>query len=143
MLTDAQIKNLPLPEKRQLIPVDKASGLYLIHQPSDAKSWAVWYRIDGIQTKLTLGTYPTVSLKTARKRALEAKGAAAGGKDLAAEKRAARGARKAEQSIKDHVEDVVDSFVEKYLPKECKPSWAKEAERLLRVEIVPKFGKKR
>jgi len=143
MLTDAQIKNLPLPEKRQLIPVDKASGLYLIHQPSDAKSWAVWYRIDGIQTKLTLGTYPTVSLKTARKLALEAKGAAAGGKDPAAVKRAAREARKAADATADHVADVVDSFVKKYLAKRAKPSWAKEAERLLRIEIVPKFGKKR
>jgi integrase len=143
MLTDAQIKNLKIPDKRKVIPVDKISGLYLIHQPTDAKSWAVWYRVDGIQTKLTLGTYPAVSLKAARKRALEAKGAAAGGKDLAAEKRAAREARKAAHASAHHVADVVDSFVKKYLAKECKPSWAKEAERLLRVEIVPKFGKKR
>ena len=144
MLTDVQIKNLPLPEKRRLIPVDKISGLYLIHQPTDAKSWAVWYRVDGIQTKLTLGTYPTVSLKMARKRALEARGAAAGGKDLAAEKRVAREARKATaDSTADHVADVVDSFVREHLAKKAKPSWAKEAERLLRIEIVPKFGKKR
>jgi hypothetical protein len=55
MLTDLQIKNLPLPGTRKLIPVDKISGLYLIHQPTGSKSWAVWYRVGGAQTKLTLG----------------------------------------------------------------------------------------
>jgi integrase len=143
MLTDVQIKNLPLPEKRKLIPIDKISGLYLIHQPTGAKSWAVWYRVNGIQTKFTLGSYPTVSLKTARKRALEAKGAAAGGKDLAAEKRAAREARHAAHATADRVDDVIGSFVKKHLANKAKPSWATEAERLLRVEIIPKFGKRR
>ena len=92
---------------------------------------------------MTLGSYPAVSLKIARQRALEAKGAAAGGKDLAAEKRAAREARKAAHATADHVADVVDSFVNKHLERKAKPSWAKEAERLLRVEVIPKFGKKR
>ena len=37
----------------------------------------------------------------------------------------------------------MDEFVRKHLAKKTKPSWAKEAERLLRVEIIPKLGKKR
>ena len=50
---------------------------------------------------------------------------------------------KPRRQTEDRVEQVVDSYVGKYLAKKCKPSWAKEAERLLRVEVVPKFGKKR
>ena len=35
------------------------------------------------------------------------------------------------------------AYVKDYLAKKAKPSWAKEAERLLRVEVVPEFGNKR
>ena len=43
----------------------------------------------------------------------------------------------------DGVAVVVDRFVEEYLKRECKASWAKEAERLLRVEIVSVWGKRK
>jgi|SRR5581483_9801223 len=42
-------------------------GLYLIVQPTGAKSWAVRYRRpDGTPAKLTLGKFPTVELPAAR-----------------------------------------------------------------------------
>ena len=56
------------------------------------------YRTAGKPTKLTLGAYPALDLASARKRAQEALGAVAGGKDPAGEKRATREARKAERS---------------------------------------------
>ena len=80
--SDLTIKSLPRPEKRREHPDDRISGLYLIAQPSGAKSWAVRYRVDGAPKKLTLGSYPVVDLSTARKRAQEALG------ELAAPRRA-------------------------------------------------------
>ena len=110
-------------------------------QPSGAKSWAVRYRVAGPPKKFTIGPYPAVDLATARRRAQEAMGEVAGGNDPAAQKKVVRAARVAEQSAGDRVETVVDLFVKKYLAKKSKPSWAKEGERLLRVEIIPSLGK--
>src|SRR5271165_945095 len=143
MLTDLLIKKQPLPEKRREIPDGKIAGLYLVLQPSGAKSFALRYRVDGLPRKLTLGPYPTLDLATARKRAQEALGDVAGGKDPAALKRSAREARKAEQSTADRVETVATSFIERYVKRNVGASWAREAERLLSVEIVPKIGAKR
>src|SRR5271166_234699 len=143
MLTDLLIKKQPLPEKRREIPDGKIAGLYLVLQPTGAKSFALRYRVDGLPRKLTLGPYPALDLATARKRAQEALGDVAGGKDPAALKRSAREARKAEQSTSDRVGNVAASFIERYVKRNAGASWAREAERLLSVEIVPKIGAKR
>jgi integrase len=79
-LTDAAaIKRKPS-DKR--IEVHDGNGLYLVIQPSGAKSWAYRYRIDGKSRKLTLGTLlvgkadkdaegdlPALSVSEARQRA--------------------------------------------------------------------------
>jgi integrase len=141
MWTDAQIKNLPVPEKRKNIAIDRDRGLYLVHQPTDVKSWAVWYRVNGVQAKFTLGGYPALSLKEARKRALEAKGAAAGGKDLGAAKRAARTERKADGA---RVRDSAWVFIQRYVRGSGRIglAWGKEIERLFNIEILPRIGDK-
>jgi hypothetical protein len=38
LLTDLLIKKLPLPQKRRELPDGKVSGLYLVMQPSGARS---------------------------------------------------------------------------------------------------------
>jgi hypothetical protein len=78
MLTDVLIKKLPLPDKRKEVPDGRITGLYLVMQPSGVKSWAVRYRANGLPRKLTLGSYPSVDLATARRRAQEALGDVAG-----------------------------------------------------------------
>jgi integrase len=143
MLTELQIEKLSLPEKRREIPDGKVAGLYLIHQPSGARSWALRYRIGGAPKKFTIGVWPEIRLGAARKRAQKALAEVADGNDPSAKKKAAREAQKAAAAADDRVEKIIEDFIEKYLAKEAKPSWAKEAARLLRVEIVPKFGKKR
>ena len=55
-LTDAAVRKLKAHKARREIPDDKASGLYLIIQPTGAKSFALRFRRpDGRSTKLTLG----------------------------------------------------------------------------------------
>jgi integrase len=143
MLTDLQIEKLPAPAARREVPDGKVAGLYLVVQPSGAKSWALRYRVAGAPKKFTIGPYPAIGLAAARKRAQKALAEVVDGVDPSAQKRAAREAEKAANSAADRVENVVDAYVKNYLSKKAKPSWAKEAERLLRVEVLPKFGKKR
>jgi hypothetical protein len=143
MLTDLSIKKQPLPEKRREIPDGKISGLYLVLQPSGARSWAVRYRVDGAPRKLTIGPYPAVDLATARKRAQEALGDLAGGIDPAARKKAAQDTRRAEVLAADRVESVAALFVDRYAKRSVGTLWARETERLLKVEVIPKLGAKR
>src|SRR5262245_13918751 len=67
-------------------------GLYLLVQPSGAKSWAVRCRLRGRATKLTLGTWPAMTLAAARKAAADARLQVAEGGDPTAAKREARAA---------------------------------------------------
>jgi integrase len=143
MLTDLQIEKLPNPTTRREIPDGRIGGLYLVVQPSGAKSWALRYRIAGAPKKFTIGAYPATGLAAARKRAQKALVEVGEGTDPSAKKKADREAQKAASSTADRVENVVDAYVKDYLAKKAKPSWAKEAERLLRIEILPTFGKKR
>ncbi len=146
MLTDLWIKNLPLPDKRKEWPDGRITGLYLVVQTSGAKSWAVRYRAAGAPRKLTLGRYPAVDLSTARKRAQEALGQLAGGKDPAATKKAAREAARAERKADvDRVERVAELFVERYVKRSGRvgAGWGAEIERLFKIEILPHIGAKR
>jgi hypothetical protein len=143
MLTDLSIKKQPLPEKRRELADGKITGLYLVLQPSGAKSWALRYRAAGKPAKLTLGPYPTLDLATARRRAQEALGEIASGKNPATDKKVVREAQKAANSTADRVEAVANSFVERYVKRNVGASWARETERLLRVEVIPQIGGKR
>ena len=110
MLTDITIRKLLAspPPKRVEHADGKVAGLFFITQPSGATSWALRYRADGASRKLTLGSFPALDLKTARRKAEEARGAIAKGEDPAAAKTAAREAAKAEREAEtDLVENVV------------------------------------
>jgi hypothetical protein len=144
VLTDLLIQKLKPPDKREEVPDGRIRGLYLVLQPSGARSWAVRYRVGGTPRKLTLGPYPEVALAAARRRAQEALGELAGGKDPAAMKQAAKAAnRAAARADDDKVDKVVKDFADRYLKRHVGAGWARESERLLRVEIVPKLGGRR
>jgi hypothetical protein len=85
-LTTKGIENLrPGPQRREIS--DGGSGLWLILQPSGAKSWAVRYRFAGRPTKLTLGSWPALTLAAARKGAAAALHDVAQGHDPAASRK--------------------------------------------------------
>ena len=143
MLTDLQIKKLETPPQRREIPDGKISGLFLVIQPTGAKSWAVRYRAGGQPKKFTIGPYPSIDLAAARRKAQEALGEVAGGNDPSAAKVAAREARRAEQATADRVETVAKSFVERYARRSMGASWARETERALAKDVLPQIGFKR
>ena len=134
-LTVRTIDTLAKPATRREVPDGLVNGLYLVCQPSGARSWAVRYRAaDGRPRKYTIpGTYPAIDLKSARELAQSALVAVAKGGDPAAEKKAARFGAKL-PTDRDLVEKVVDTFIERYAKANTK-SWP-EAKRILEREVV-------
>src|SRR4051812_8781087 len=64
-LTDSAIRALRPREKAYKVADDK--GLYLQVTPSGGRLWRVKFRAEGgIEKKLSLGSYPDVSLRAAR-----------------------------------------------------------------------------
>ena len=89
-------------------------GLYLLVQPSGGRWWRLKYRLAGKERGLSLGTYPDISLKTARQRRDEARALVAVGTDPSV-------VRKAEQFQQDQtLEGVAREWV-----SNRSTSWAK------------------
>ena len=65
-LTTKDVEAKRASTRRREIPDDYLRGLYLIVQPTGAKSWAVRYRLGGKSAKHTIGPYPAFGLKQAR-----------------------------------------------------------------------------
>lgn len=95
-LTTKAIQALKPESRRQEIKDDGCRGLYLIVQPTGARSWAVRYHLDGRVRKATVGSYPHMGLADARLAANRIFDQLAAGVDpLAAARQAAEEARRA------------------------------------------------
>lgn len=70
-LTVVQVKNAKPREKAYKLA--DGSGLYLLVNPNGSKLWKLKYRFAGIEKKLSLGSFPTVSLSAVREAREEAK----------------------------------------------------------------------
>jgi integrase len=122
----------PVAERRE-IPDALLPGLYLIVQPSGARSWAVRYRHGGKTRKHTLGPFPRLDLKTARDLGVKALRAAATGADPATEKQTAQS---------ESVEAIAAQFVERHCKRNYRPRTLAEAERLLRLYVIGRWGRR-
>lgn len=93
-LTERQVATIQAPPgKRAEIFDSQVPGLILRVTDSGRKTWAVRYRtVDNRQPRLTLGTYPAISLAAARTKALVTVGLAQQGEDPAGQKRQAKAA---------------------------------------------------
>ncbi|WP_103173248.1 site-specific integrase [Paracoccus sp. SY] len=116
-LTTKSVENVkPDPAKRLELPDAALTGLYLVVQPSGAKSWALRYRHAGKPKKLTLGKWPVMGLADARAAASEAIEAVEHGCDPSAQKKATKAAkRNAELSERDKVKTLIDQFDKRHL----------------------------
>ena len=70
-LTDTAIRSAK-PEKKTRKLFD-GEGLYLEIAPSGGKWWRLKYRFEGKEKRISLGVYPAIGLKEARKRRDNAK----------------------------------------------------------------------
>lgn len=73
-------------------------GLYLQVQSSGSRLWRLKYRIDGKEKLLSFGSYPEVSLATARERRTDARRQLSNGIDPALKRKAERQSRQAAAS---------------------------------------------
>jgi integrase len=130
-LTARTVETIKPTATRQEIPDALLPGLYLIVQPSGARSWAVRYRHNGISRKQTLGSYPVIDLATARRLGTKALRTAAEGRDPATEQR---------ERQANSVAAVVAEFLEKHGRRNYRPRTFAEAERLLQRNLVARWG---
>ena len=124
--------------KRQEVPDRLLPGLYLIVQPSGARSWAVRYRHHGQARKHTLGPYPALDLKTARDLGMKALRAVAAGADPAREKVQARRA-----APPDTVAAVAEQFLEMYCQRVNRPRTVQATRQILDRHVLPYWGRRR
>ena len=136
-LTANAVKTMRAEPKRREIPDGAITGLYLCVQKSGAKSFVMRYRYGGRPRKLTIGP-ADMGLGKARKIAAEARAEIARGADPAGAKQAAKAAAREDLTM---LSAVADRFIKKHVVK-MRPASRREAERLLRVEIIPKLGKR-
>ena len=132
-LTARTIETLKPGPARREIADRHMPGLYLVLQPSGAKSWAVRYRHVGTPRKHTLGSYPAIDLKSARGLASKALRAVAEGRDPGREKMQERTAKP------DTVEAVARQFVERHCKRSNRPRTATETQRLLDQHVLPRW----
>ncbi len=106
----------PDPERRQEIPDPALSGLYLVVQPSGAKSWALRFRYAGKPKKLTLGRWPIMGVADARAAASEAIEVVERGTDPSATKKRTKAAKlEAQLSERDKVKTLLDQYAKRHL----------------------------
>jgi integrase len=136
-LTPKTIEHLKPRDHRVEIPDAGAVGLYLILQSSGAKSWATRYRFNDKPTKLTLGSWPQLSLHDARVAAAQAREQVAKGIDPAAAKQAAK------VETMEVAKNTVANVCARYLALEGKKlRTASQRERIFRDLVYPAIGER-
>ncbi|WP_322965401.1 tyrosine-type recombinase/integrase [Sphingomonas fuzhouensis] len=129
MLTVVQIRALK-PAERPYKVAD-SGGLYLLVQPSGALLWRFRYRCCGIERKLSLGSFPDVSLVQARRKRDEAKAELDDGIDPVEEKRQRR--LKAELAAPTTFALVAGEYIEKMEREGRSPATIKKARWFLEL----------
>jgi integrase len=157
-LTTKSVEAAKPGEGRREVPDGLLTGLYLVVQPTGAKSWAIRYRHAGKPRKLALGPLaPTLdgpepepilgapmtlggARKIARAQLLEV----AAGRDPAADRQAAKAAALSpEQADRDLVKTHAAQFLARYLKPRARPGYYKSVEAILDGDVLPRWGERR
>lgn len=121
-------------------PIKSASdgaGLTFSLTASGTATWTLRYRLAGKQRELTLGRYPAISLREARRIAAAKRAEVQQGVDVAAQKQQALADHREAGTVKELAEMWLDHVVRgKYKHPEV-------TERVFRRDILPAIGKRR
>jgi integrase len=134
-LTKSAIDALPMLAKDIVYWDSGSPGFGVKVTPKGRKVFIVLYRAGGKGSRLrkyTIGPYGRVTLHQARAAALKIFAARTEGRDPAAEKQQAR-----HRLVADRIDDLVELFISEHLSKKRS---AREISRLLRREVIPKWG---
>ncbi|MFA7268731.1 MAG: integrase arm-type DNA-binding domain-containing protein [Sterolibacterium sp.] len=112
-------------------------GLTFTLSASGTASWVFRYRIGGKQRELTIGNYPTISLKLARELTTEARARVQQGIDVARKKKEERIAL----TTAGTVEQLCDEYYERtVLGRVKRPEFVRE---ILDNDLIPRIGRMR
>ncbi|WP_352287705.1 tyrosine-type recombinase/integrase [Psychrobacter sp. GW64-MNA-CIBAN-0177] len=137
MLSDSKIRKLKPSEKCTPSRPDKYSdqyGLQLLVRNTGTKSWISAYRFDGKQTRITLGTYPIMSLAEARQANTEIKALLADGIDPKNKKRQDKLANIHAQKFNDYA---LDWLAER--KRNVKPRTYQQDNNRMHKDVLPHF----
>jgi len=91
LLTDRKIRET-LPGVKP-IKLSDGAGLFLLVQPNGSRWWRIKFFVQGVEKQLSLGVYPTISLKRARERREDLRRQVAEGIDPSAVRKAEKRAQ--------------------------------------------------
>jgi len=115
-LTKRLIETKPAPEKDEVIWCSKVTGFGVRFYPSGKKAFILKRRIGSgrlaKQRKMTLGTFPAISLVVAQKRAVEAIAKMQSGQDVVAQRMEQQIAEKEKRDAEMSVNDVIDKWLQ-------------------------------
>ena len=139
-LTEAKIRNLKPSAVRQEIADRFLPGFYCIVQPSGAISFAVRLRRPGGRTaKMTLGSYPVLTLAKARELGRGALIAAKGGDDPIEKRESKRAAEEA--AAEKATQNTLRAVAERYLDREGpKIRTARKRSAIFQRLVYPELG---
>lgn len=134
-LSDRFIAGLKAQDKPTDYFDTKARGLNLRVTPNGVKAWSVMFTSpeDGKRARLSIGTYPSTLLATARTRAVQARGLVEEGKDPRQEKKKAKACESGPMTVRM----LADEYLRLYASK---LRGYREIKRKLDVEILPVVG---
>ena len=135
--TDAKIKGLKPKSARYEAWGANGKGFGLRISPVGRKTFIFMYRFDGTARRMTLGTYPTITLSKAHELHARARQKLEKGIDPGVE--SVKGKRMAREAYT--LTELVHDYIERHA-KRKKRSW-KEDNRVLRKDMIPRFGKRK
>jgi integrase len=146
MLTDAEIRKMPpAPAGGRVEKIDSgydgAGALYIVVQPTGARSWAFRYSHNGKARKLTIGRYPGLGLADARKEARRLGVEVERGADPCADKMAVKAAETPAPAVRT-MAVVAEEFLRRHTDAKNGDRWSKEVRRILAKDILPVIGAK-
>lgn len=133
--TDRFIKNLKPEDKTY--DVREGDGFCLRVYPSGKKSFFFAYRFQNKRNRLTIGSYPAMSLKDARLEHRKAATLRDQGKNPAEEKQQEQRRVAEEPTVNDLIKEYMDRW-----SKPTKKSWRAD-QRIFDVDVAPVIGKRK
>ena len=133
MLTDKAITQAKPKDKLYRLSDNTGNNLSLEVTPQGGKRWRFRYRFNNTPKMISLGTYPAVTLKEARDKAIEAKKAVEQGVDPSIKKKIVQDGNTFESVAKDWF----DRFAPTTTPRYSKEVWSR-----LERDVFPFIGKK-
>jgi integrase len=131
--TDKHAQHVKADRRQQDFPVSGQPGLSLRVSADGTKVWTLRYRNASSQQKrLTIGAYPSISLRDARARARQTIAAIDGGADPAREKQERREA--------GTFRDVAENWFRRVCEKENSPARQYDVRLMLDKDVLPAIG---